>query len=192
MMKGLTFITGNPKKAKYAAELLGMPVEHIKMDLPEIQSLQLEEVIECKLAAAYSAIGKPVFCEDVALHFDAMGRLPGPFIKFFLSELGADGLCRLLDGKSRDALARCIIGYQDADGQRFFEGALRGTISEKPVSGGSGFGVIGWDDVFIPEGYDTTRGNLTPEKYDETYLKLRRFDLMKEFLQQKGKGLGDN
>jgi inosine/xanthosine triphosphate pyrophosphatase family protein len=36
-------------------------------------------------------IGGPVITEDTALCFTAMNGLPGPFIKFFLRELGHEG-----------------------------------------------------------------------------------------------------
>jgi inosine triphosphate pyrophosphatase len=36
-------------------------------------------------------IGGPVITEDTALCFAAMNGLPGPFIKFFLRDLGHEG-----------------------------------------------------------------------------------------------------
>jgi len=36
-------------------------------------------------------IGHPVITEDTALCFTAMNGLPGPYIKFFLLELGHEG-----------------------------------------------------------------------------------------------------
>ena len=36
-------------------------------------------------------IGRPVITEDTALCFAAMNGLPGPYIKFFLRELGHEG-----------------------------------------------------------------------------------------------------
>ena len=38
-MKRVTFITGNQSKADYLAKYLGFPVEHIKLDLDELQHL---------------------------------------------------------------------------------------------------------------------------------------------------------
>jgi hypothetical protein len=38
-------------------------------------------------------IGGPVITEDTALCFAAMNGLPGPYIKFFLRELGHEGTC---------------------------------------------------------------------------------------------------
>ncbi len=52
-MQKLTFITGNQNKADYLSRYLGFPVEHIKIDLDEIQSLNLNEIVEHKVRQAY-------------------------------------------------------------------------------------------------------------------------------------------
>jgi hypothetical protein len=41
----------------------------------------------------HTQIGGPVITEDTALSFAAMNGLPGPYIKFFLRELGHEGTC---------------------------------------------------------------------------------------------------
>lgn len=62
-MKDAVFITGNQKKADYLAELLGHPVDHVKVDLNEIQSLDLHEVVKHKLRQAYAEVQRPVLVE---------------------------------------------------------------------------------------------------------------------------------
>ena len=86
-MQTITFITGNQKKADYLAQYLGLNIEHVKLDLDEIQSLDLREIVEHKVRQAYAKVGKPVLVEDVSLIFSELGKLPGPFIKFFEQEL---------------------------------------------------------------------------------------------------------
>lgn len=93
MKKTITFITGNQKKAEYLEKYLGFPVAHEKIDLPEIQSLDLYEVVEYKVREAYKKIQSPVLVEDASLEFIALGRLPGTFIKFFLEEMSEETLC---------------------------------------------------------------------------------------------------
>lgn len=75
-MKPITFITGNPKKAEYLAKYLGFPVEHEKIDLDEIQSLDLREIVEHKVRQAYAQVRQPVLVEDVSLEFSCLGRIP--------------------------------------------------------------------------------------------------------------------
>jgi non-canonical purine NTP pyrophosphatase (RdgB/HAM1 family) len=177
-MERVTFITGNQKKADYLAKYLGIPVDHIKLDLDEIQSLELNEIVEHKVREAYSIIKVPVLVDDVSLEFIAFGRLPGPFIKFFLKEMSYDDICDMLNGKTREAIARSVYGYYDGKTLKLFEGELEGRIAEKPA-GENGFG---WDQIFIPNGYDVTRAQLDEKDDRETYLKLKPLQKIKKFL----------
>ena len=98
-MKTITFITGNQHKADYLSRMLGLPLKHRAVDLTEIQSTSLEEVVEYKVRQAYVIAKCPVLVEDVALGFTALDGLPGPFIKFFVeAPNGLENLCRMLDG----------------------------------------------------------------------------------------------
>ena len=117
-MKTITFITGNQYKADYLSRMLGLPLKHRAVDLAEIQSTSLEEVVEHKVRQAYVIAKCPVLVEDVALEFTELGGLPGPFIKFFVeAPNGLENLCRMLDGfDNRSAVAACVFGYYD--GQR--------------------------------------------------------------------------
>lgn len=177
-MKDVVFITGNEKKAEYFSELIGCPVDHQKVDLDEIQSLDLYDVVKHKLHQAYEQVGKPVLVEDVALEFKALGRLPGTFIKWFQDELSHEELCGLLVGKDRTAVARCVFGYYDGKEETYFEGNMHGAVPEKPA----GSGGYGWDPIFIPEGYTVTRAELSPEDDRKTYQMIKPIAKIGEFL----------
>ena len=179
-MKDITFITGNQSKADYLAKYLGLPVKHQKLDLDEVQSLDLHTIVEHKVQQAYRAVGTPVIVEDVALEFSALGRFPGTFIKFYVEEVPFEVICRTLDGLSRDAVARCTFGYYDGQDVKFFDGSLRGLIAEHP-SGDKGFG---WDKIFIPEGYSMTRAEMDEDNDKSTYLKIKPFAQLKAFLKE--------
>ena len=177
-MKDVVFITGNQNKADYLSKYLGHHAEHIKVELEEIQSLDLKEVVRHKMLQAYAKVGRPVLVEDVSLEFTALKRLPGTFIKWFLEELTFEQICSLLNGKDRSATARCIFGYFDGKEERYFEGNMLGSIPEKPA----GKGGYGWDPIFIPEGYTVTRAELSEEDDKITYLKIKPFEQVKAFL----------
>lgn len=176
-MKDVVFVTGNQYKADYLAQLLGFPIEHQKVESDEIQSLDLREVVAHKLRQAYAKVGRPVLVEDVSLEFTALGRLPGTYIKDFMKELGHEGLCRLIDGKSREAVARCVFGYFSGETETYFESSLAGTIPEHP-QGNNGYG---WDPIFIPDGYKVTRAQLSPEDDLKTYLQIKPIEQVKNF-----------
>ncbi|NTW14797.1 MAG: non-canonical purine NTP pyrophosphatase [Candidatus Moranbacteria bacterium] len=179
MGKRITFVTGNPAKADYLAKYLGFPVEHRKLDLDELQSLDLREIVEHKVRQAYASVGAPVIVEDVSLEFFALGRLPGPFIRFFVEEVPFETICSMLDGKPREAIARCVFGYFDGNTLELIEGELPGRIANQPA-GDRGYG---WDRIFIPEGYDITRAQFNEEDDRKTYLRLKPFAALKSFLE---------
>ncbi|MEJ0072930.1 MAG: hypothetical protein WDN27_02475 [Candidatus Saccharibacteria bacterium] len=58
-MNGLTFITGNQHKADFLAKWLGMELTHQKLELDELQSLDLHEIVEHKVRQAYDALQAP-------------------------------------------------------------------------------------------------------------------------------------
>jgi inosine triphosphate pyrophosphatase len=177
-MTDVTFITGNQNKADYLSKYLGFPVKHHKIDLDEIQSLDLRTVVKHKLLQAYNEVKQPVLVEDVSLEFEALGRLPGTFIKFYVEEVPFEIICRTLDGLSRNATAKCIYGYYDGEIMEFFEGGMKGTVAEHP-KGDNGWG---WDKIFIPEGYSQTRAELDEEEDKKTYTMIKPFGKLKAFL----------
>ncbi|MBU6389899.1 non-canonical purine NTP pyrophosphatase [Patescibacteria group bacterium] len=159
-MSSLTFITGNPHKAALLKEYWPGEVEHLALELPEIQSLDLKEVVTHKARAAYSQLKQPVLVEDVSLVFPALGQLPGPFIKWFLASLGPKKICDLVY-LYPDRTARATVMYALCDGTetRIFSGEEVGRVSPEP-RGETGFG---WDVLFIPDGAEQTRAEMTPQ-----------------------------
>lgn len=175
------FISGNQNKINYLSKTLGITLEHQKIDLDEIQSADPKIVIEHKVRQAYEFIQKPVLVEDTSLSFNALDKLPGPFVKFFVdAENGLENLCRMLDGfDDRSAYGSVIYGYYDGKDLRYFEGRLNGTIAQHP----RGSGGYGWDQIFIPEGYGgLTRAELTHEQDIKSYDELRDTQGLRTFL----------
>lgn len=184
MVKPL-FITGNQHKADYLSRLLDVPLEHQKIDLDEIQSASLEEIVEHKVRQAYRIARRPVLVEDVGLSFAALGGLPGPFIKFFVeTDDGLEKLCRMLDSfDDRRATATCVFGYYDGRDTRLFRRELTGDIAQSP----RGDGGFGWDKIFCPDGYaGRTRAELTAAEDTATYCFMKPIDELREFLQHAG------
>ena len=177
-MKSITFITGNLDKVTWTQRYIHIPVEHKKLDLIEIQSLDSREVVEHKVRQAYDILKKPVLVEDTSLVINAWGKLPGTFIKYFFEELGNEGICTMLTAPDRSAVAKVVYGVYDGKKLHFFEGALEGTIPMHP-QGKSGFG---WNPIFIPKGYDKTYAQMTKEELDETNIRRIALEKMKKEL----------
>lgn len=117
----VTFITGNTSKADYLARLLEIDIKHRKIELDELQSIDLHTIVEHKLKQAYQVVQEPVLVEDVSLEFAALHGLPGPYIKWFVEYAGDEACCRLLDGfEDRSATIKCTFGYYDGTQLEFF------------------------------------------------------------------------
>lgn len=176
----LTFITGNANKAAYIGHVLGQLVAHQKVDLDEIQSLDSRVIVEHKARQAYGIIKTPVLVEDISLEFHAFGRLPGPFIKWFLDEIGNERLCRMLsDSHDRAATARVCYGLFDGNKLHFFENSMGGHIAEAP-HGSNGFG---WDQIFIKSGMQETRAELDEATEKATSMRKAPLAELRHFLQ---------
>ena len=88
-----------------------------------------------------------------------MNGLPGPYVKWFMKELGHDGLNKMLAGfDDKSAQAVCTFAYCAGPGKEavLFEGRTDGKIV--PARGPAFFG---WDAIFEYEG--------------QTYVHMTRF-----------------
>ncbi len=178
-MTPLTFITGNNAKFGQVAKLLDYQLKQIRLDLDEIQSLDNEKIIEHKAKQAYGIIKKTVLVEDTSLTFKALGRLPGPFIKWFQDQLGNIGLCKLVDGlKNREAAAEVVFGLYDGKNLKIFKNKVEGKIADKP----KGKNYFGWNQIFIPKGYDKTFAQMAKEEFEQTSLRKPALKKLEEYL----------
>lgn len=182
--KSITFVTGNKKKLEEVRAILGdsLPFEVVsaKIDLPELQGADPTEVSmeKCKLAA--QQVGGPVLVEDTSLCFNALGGLPGIYIKWFLDKLGHEGLNNLLAAYAdKTAYAQCIFCLSLGPGHEpvAFVGQSQGTIV--PARGPLDFG---WDPVFQPHGHDQTYAELPKEVKNSLSHRFRSLEKLQEYL----------
>lgn len=178
MKNKITFITGNSAKAKYLSDYFDIEVDHKKLDLHEIQSLDLKEIVEEKAKVAFKIIKKPVLVEDVSLTFKALKKLPGPLIRWFLDTLGNDGLIDILKGKDRTAIAEVAFCYFDGKKSSVFSALKSGSISKK-AKGEMGFG---WDPIFIPDGHSKTWAEMGDDEKHETSMRKIALGKLKKYL----------
>ncbi|MCL5427967.1 MAG: non-canonical purine NTP pyrophosphatase [Candidatus Marsarchaeota archaeon] len=123
------------------------------IELREIQSVQVREVVSEKAKEAYRKLRRPLFVEDTGLYIDAMNGFPGALAKPLIESVGTAGVCRMVDSFGRrSAYAETCIGYADGRGVKVFSGKVGGRIAGRP-RGDNGFG---WDPVFVPDGHAQT------------------------------------
>ena len=189
----VVFVTGNQKKLEEVRAILGgaggagggaLPyaVESLKLDLPELQGEPAEIAAKkCRLAA--ERVGGPVMVEDTCLCFNALGGLPGPYIKWFLDKLGHDGLNRMLAGfDDKSGYALCTFAFAEGPGAEpaVFEGRTDGAIV--PARGPPDFG---WDPVFQPSGFSETYAEMPKEVKNGISHRYRALAKLSEYLAAK-------
>lgn len=163
----LIFLSGNKGKVKEVNSILGKKysVTSSDVDLPEIQSVDVEEVAKQKIIDSYNEVKKPVFCEDTGVYIEFnKGKgdyFPGALVKFYFKILGNEGIAKRHKGAK--AYAVTAIGYHDGNNVHIFVGKVNGTIAAKP-KGTKGFG---WDAIFIPTSKVHNKKKLTFGQMDE-------------------------
>lgn len=146
------FVTGNRHKLMEAERVLGQAVEAAPLDLPEIQSLDLVEVLRAKAVEAWRLFERPLVVEESGLEMSALGGFPGPLVKWMLKAAGAEGLARTAHalGDPR-VVAHCALLYKHGPGDDE-EVVVHGRVSGELVLPPRGDGGFGWDPVVVPDG----------------------------------------
>lgn len=148
----IRFVTGNQKKLNEVVAILDefdipLPLERIDLDLDELQSDVPEKIAAAKCSLAAKVTGGPVLVDDTSLGLEALGGMPGPYIKWFND---GDMLWRMLKGfESKRAYAQSCVAFSVGPGTvpLLFTGKVHGEI----VAGGDQ-----WDSCFRPDGFDVT------------------------------------
>ncbi len=183
MIKDLTFITGNPHKKELLEKHLGIEVNHHKLDLDEIQSVDPKEVISHKVRQAHQMLKKPIIVEDASLIINAWGKLPGPLIKWFIQEVGLIGICRMLNNfEDKTAIGIVGFGFYDGNEIKVFIHEVQGSIPNKPL-GENGFG---WDPIFVPDGFTKTWAEMKDEERNLSYVRFPAMKKLEDFLRNYG------
>lgn len=168
----LLFVSSNPGKVREVEAIVGAPVAQLDLDLPEIQALDVTEVARHKARTAFEQVGRPVLVEDTGLYIDALGGLPGAFVRWFLATVGQAGICAMLPaGAPRTAQARTVVALCAGEEVEVFRGETPGEITLAPV----GDGGFGWDAIFRPDGSEHTFAEM--DGPDRTRYSMRRFAL---------------
>ncbi|CAL8143795.1 unnamed protein product [Orchesella dallaii] len=178
----IVFVTGNKDKLREVTQILGegfpFKITNQDIDLPEYQG-EPDQVSRLKCQSAYEMIKRPVIVEDTCLCFNALGGLPGPYIKWFLKKIGSEGLFKMLQGfDDHSAVALASFAYCDGnvDEIKIFKGMTTGTIV-KP-RGSQGFG---WDVCFQPDGYDKTYAEMSSDDKNEISHRKRAVEAMRKY-----------
>ena len=184
----ITFITGNKNKLEEVRLIFSKnaskskynyTINSLEIDLPELQG-EPEYIVTEKCRLASLQVDGPIIVEDTSLCFNALGGMPGPYIKWFIEKIGLKGLNKLLMGyNDKSADAKCIFAYKaNKDSQiHLFTGITKGNIVSP-----SGQLNFGWDPIFLPKGYSETYAEMDNETKNSISHRFKALQLLKEFL----------
>jgi XTP/dITP diphosphohydrolase len=182
-MNKILFATNNKFKIKEARHILNIPVEPINIDIEEIQHIEVDLIVRYKAWEAYKQVKEPVFVEDTGLYFNALNGFPGALIKWLMVTIGTndslekgsrnDNIIKLLSKyNDKSTYAKTSIGfaYSDSiDEVAIASGVIKGKVPSQ-CRGSDGFG---WDDIFIPQGYDKTFAELGLEEKNKVSMRKK-------------------
>ncbi len=149
------------------------------VDVPELQG-EPENIAAEKCMLAAQRLGGPVITEDTSLCFNALGGLPGPYIKDFMEKTGHAGLNNILAAyPDKSAYAQCIFAFCAGPGAPpvVFPGRTPGRIV--PARGPTDFG---WDPVFQPDGFEETYAEMSKEVKNTISHRFRSLEALQYYL----------
>jgi XTP/dITP diphosphohydrolase len=167
-MKKLIFATNNSNKVKEVNVLLDGSFEVVSLkDLNFEEELEedfetLQENAQQKANFIFEKLNLPCFSEDSGLEINALSGKPGVHTAHYSGSRDANDnmdlvLQQLENQQDRSAQFRTVICLKTAEGEHFFEGICKGTITLEKSKGEQGFG---YDPIFTPDGFDVTFADL--------------------------------
>lgn len=192
-MNQLIFATHNAHKADEVKAIVGNLFEVKNLsdinffdEIPETGNTFKENAFQ-KVKYLHDKLNCNCFADDSGLSVDALNGAPGILSARYAgepsnSQRNTEKLLNTLKNISnRKAQFTCVIAVI-LDGQtHFFEGIIRGTITEYP----QGEGGFGYDPIFIPDGYDKTFAELPTDIKNKISHRAIALEKFKQFLNSK-------
>lgn len=183
----INFVTGNAGKVvtmqKHVSKY-GFEVVQTKLSLVEPQANNAEAVALSKAMQAFKILKESVIVEDSAFHIDELKGFPGPYIKYMMQTIGAEGILNIAKNlKNRTCRFTNAMAYIDSDGvpRTFIEKGDAGTLSESMDHTPDD---EAWSDlwrIFVPNGYKKPLTGLSKEERDDLTEKWKKSSVFNQF-----------
>lgn len=169
----LLFATGNVDKLKQV-ELLLFDIDLISpkdLNLDDIEVIEDGNTLNAnaykKAKTFYDLTKIPTISDDTGLFVKSIDDRPGVYSHRYAGDNASykDNRVKLLtelEGiNKREAYFKTVVCFVDNNGKdHYFEGILEGEITEKEY----GDYEFGYDQIFLPKGFDKTLGQMTSEE----------------------------
>lgn len=194
----LIFATNNKHKLQELRQIAGDKLAISSLaeigcheDIPETGQTLRDNALQ-KARFVHERYGCACFADDTGLEVDALGGAPGVYsARWAAMELGLDApdsgrnvdlmLERMQGQANRAARFRTAIAFIDSDGSEYVvEGVVEGAIALER-HGEEGFG---YDPIFIPEGWDKTFAQASPQEKNAVSHRGRATHALSELLRK--------
>ena len=182
-MSEIVMVTGNAGKYKVANDIFkekGLNLIQEKIETPEIQSYNVEDVSIYSALYAAKELDSPVIKSDVGYLIPALNGFPGPFVKYINGMLTSEEVLKLMENKAdRTIILKECLTYATPTGEtKQFVNEEKASIALKAYGTGSTF-----DRIVIFEGQELPKSMNTDEENLEQYKKsLKIYEDMAEYL----------
>ena len=182
MKKKIKFVTSNDGKFEEVAQWLHeldptIELEKLTLDVPEIQSLDIEEVALQKADVAWHVVQEPLLIDDGGIYLEQFNNFPGPLTKYVHQGLGFDGFWSLAKQDPRVYFLNVLV-YRDSRGYQLFSGKCSGVVIEPSKELIEGHNQLPFTKLLVPEGATRSlaelRGTDEEKKYHHRYHSLRK------------------
>ncbi|NOU98083.1 hypothetical protein GC093_33360 [Paenibacillus sp. LMG 31456] len=179
----IIYATSNAVKFEIATTVLretNMTLKQSNIDVPEIQSMKVEDIARFSSIWARDKLGSSVIVTDVGLYINALNGFPGPFVKFANYWLTAEDVIKLLEDKEdrtvyiKECLAFCEIDSEPL----IFQKQIKGTITKEIRSENGSL----MDKLVIPEN-DSLLLDIPSNEFISFWVKHSAFNPFKEWIQ---------
>ncbi|CAN5170623.1 XTP/dITP diphosphatase [soil metagenome] len=178
----LHFISSNSNKidrAKLFLDPLGITFEPHKLELIEIQSESVEEIVIDKAQKAFEIINAPLLVNDHSWSITALNGFPGPYMKYMNKWFSPQDFLNIMrDQKNREIQLTEYICFTDGKTTKtFYERTVGHMLSESKGDGEPWTTVSSYskDDLSVAEVLQTSpsalRRGIIYEKFGKWYKK---------------------
>lgn len=184
-MKEVIMVTGNIGKYKVANDFFkekGLHLIQEKIETPEIQSYNVEEVSAYSAFYAAERLNNSVIKSDVGYFIPALNGFPGPFVKYINGMLTSEEILKLMENKvDRTIIIKECLTFATPTGEiKQFINEEKASIALKAHGTGSTF-----DRIVVFEGQELPKSMNTDEENLEHFKKtLKIYEDMAEYLKK--------
>ena len=172
---------GKVEELTYILKPFGHKASQLNVECPEIQATTLEEVVDFGLDwLGAKKVQTPFIIDDAGIFVEALENFPGVYSRYVYDTIGLQGVLKQMESiVDRVTSFKCVLGLMLEDGSKHkFVGECKGNLIHEM----RGIGGFGYDPIFIPDDYDKTFSELSPEEKNDVSHRGRAMKKLVDFL----------